>query len=43
MEGSHEIKNGLLLRKDFYTLFDRGYITITLTDFAKIIVDILGL
>ena len=28
LEGPHEIKNGLLLRKDFHTLFDRGYITI---------------
>lgn len=27
-EGPHEIKNGLLLRRDFHTLFDRGYITI---------------
>jgi putative restriction endonuclease len=28
LEGPHEIKNGLLLRRDFHTLFDRGYITI---------------
>lgn len=28
MEGTHEIDNGLLLRRDFHTLFDRGYITI---------------
>ncbi|MCL1630772.1 HNH endonuclease [Sporolactobacillus sp. CPB3-1] len=28
MNGPHEIKNGLLLRSDFHTLFDRGYITI---------------
>lgn len=28
LEGPHEIKNGLLLRKDFHTLFDRGYITV---------------
>lgn len=27
-EGPHEISNGLLLRRDFHTLFDRGYITI---------------
>jgi putative restriction endonuclease len=26
--GPHEISNGLLLRRDFHTLFDRGYITI---------------
>ncbi len=26
--GPHEIKNGLLLRSDFHTLFDDGYITI---------------
>lgn len=28
LEGPHEIKNGLLLRRDFHTLFDRGYITV---------------
>jgi Predicted restriction endonuclease len=28
LDGPHEIKNGLLLRKDFHTLFDRGYITV---------------
>jgi len=28
LEGTHEIKNGLLLRRDFHTLFDRGYITV---------------
>ena len=28
LEGPHEINNGLLLRKDFHALFDRGYITI---------------
>lgn len=28
LDGSHEINNGLLLRRDFHTLFDRGYITI---------------
>lgn len=28
MEGPHEINNGLLLRRDFHTLFDRGYITV---------------
>ena len=27
-EGPHEIRNGLLLRRDFHTLFDRGYITV---------------
>lgn len=26
--GPHDIKNGLLLRSDFHTLFDNGYITI---------------
>lgn len=28
MEGPKRIRNGLLLRSDFHTLFDRGYITI---------------
>lgn len=28
LEGPHHISNGLLLRRDFHTLFDRGYITI---------------
>ena len=28
MDGPHEINNGLLLRRDFHTLFDRGYITV---------------
>ncbi|MDO4540535.1 MAG: HNH endonuclease [Syntrophomonadaceae bacterium] len=28
MEGPHAINNGLLLRRDYHTLFDRGYITI---------------
>lgn len=27
-DGPHEVKNGILLRRDFHTLFDRGYITI---------------
>jgi len=27
--GTHEMSNGLLLRKDLHTLFDRGYITVT--------------
>ena len=27
--GTHEIKNGILMRKDFHALFDKGYITIT--------------
>ena len=26
--GPHEVQNGLLLRRDFHTLFDRGYLTI---------------
>ena len=29
LDGPHEISNGILLRRDFHTLFDRGYITIT--------------
>ena len=29
LEGTHEPNNGLLLRKDLHTLFDRGYITVT--------------
>jgi putative restriction endonuclease len=28
-DGPHELRNGLLLRQDLHTLFDRGYITIT--------------
>ncbi|MHC1786424.1 MAG: HNH endonuclease [Christensenellales bacterium] len=28
LEGPHDVSNGLLLRRDFHTLFDRGYITI---------------
>jgi putative restriction endonuclease len=27
--GSHSPANGLLLRQDFHTLFDRGYLTVT--------------
>ncbi len=27
--GEHEIGNGLLLRSDLHTLFDRGYVTVT--------------
>jgi putative restriction endonuclease len=27
-EGPHEVKNGILLRRDYHSLFDRGYITI---------------
>lgn len=27
-DGPHAINNGLLLRRDFHTLFDRGYITV---------------
>jgi len=26
-EGPHEVQNGLLLREDLHTLFDRGYMT----------------
>lgn len=28
-DGPHEVRNGLLLREDLHTLFDRGYMTIT--------------
>lgn len=28
LSGPHDVKNGLLLRRDFHTLFDRGYLTI---------------
>jgi putative restriction endonuclease len=28
-EGPHDLRNGLLLRQDVHTLFDRGYITVT--------------
>jgi putative restriction endonuclease len=27
--GTHEVSNGLLLRSDLHTLFDRGYVTVT--------------
>jgi putative restriction endonuclease len=27
--GTHELTNGILLRSDLHTLFDRGYVTIT--------------
>lgn len=27
--GRHEVSNGLLLRSDLHTLFDRGYVTVT--------------
>ena len=27
--GSHETRNGLLLRRDIHSLFDRGYVTVT--------------
>lgn len=27
--GAHEVANGLLLRSDLHTLFDRGYVTVT--------------
>jgi putative restriction endonuclease len=27
--GSHAVRNGLLLRSDLHTLFDRGYVTVT--------------
>lgn len=29
MDGPHQANNGILLRKDLHTLYDRGYITIT--------------
>ena len=28
LDGPHEINNGILLRRDFHTLFDRGYLTV---------------
>jgi predicted restriction endonuclease len=28
-DGPHSVNNGLLLRQDFHTLFDRGYLTVT--------------
>lgn len=28
-EGTHQVSNGLLLRSDVHTLFDRGYVTVT--------------
>ncbi len=29
MGGTHEAKNGILLRRDIHSLFDSGYVTIT--------------
>lgn len=29
LDGPHEISNGLLLRRDFHTLYDRGYLTVS--------------
>lgn len=29
LAGPHEVSNGLLLRSDLHTLFDRGYVTVT--------------
>ena len=29
LNGPHAIDNGLLLRSDLHTLFDRGYVTVT--------------
>lgn len=29
LTGKHEVSNGLLLRSDLHTLFDRGYVTVT--------------
>lgn len=34
--GSHEVSNGLLLRSDFHTLFDQGYLTID-TDYRLLV------
>jgi putative restriction endonuclease len=27
--GTHDVTNGLLLRRDIHSLFDRGYVTVT--------------
>ena len=27
--GQHDVRNGLLLRRDIHSLFDRGYVTVT--------------
>src|SRR5205085_7152439 len=35
--GTHDLSNGLLLRSDLHTLFDRGYVTVDPTD-QKILV-----
>jgi putative restriction endonuclease len=29
LDGPHDPRNGLLLRSDLHTLFDRGYVTVT--------------
>ncbi|MFN5804527.1 MAG: HNH endonuclease, partial [Opitutia bacterium] len=34
--GGHEVGNGLLLRSDFHTLFDAGYLTID-TDYRLLV------
>jgi putative restriction endonuclease len=34
--GTHEVGNGLLLRSDFHTLFDAGYLTID-TDYRLLV------
>jgi putative restriction endonuclease len=34
--GGHEVANGLLLRSDFHTLFDAGYLTID-TDYRLLV------
>lgn len=28
LDGPHSVANGMLLRQDFHTLFDRGYVTV---------------
>jgi putative restriction endonuclease len=34
--GAHEVQNGLLLRSDLHTLFDRGYLTVTPEHYIEI-------
>lgn len=36
LNGPHAINNGLLLRRDFHTLFDRGYITVDKSLIVKV-------
>jgi len=36
MNGPHDLRNGLLLRRDLHTLFDKGYVTVTPELYLKV-------